>query len=179
MRDRRLGLSMTDPSIRVMTSPGLIPAAAARIFLEDFVHEHAFLLRHPELFGEFRGQRLNADTEPAPNDPTLLHQLLQNLLRHVRRNRKADALCEIDDGRIDADHFPREIEERPAGISGIDRRIGLNEIFIAGQIDIFASNTADHTSVTVRSKPKGLPTASTHWPTRTVVESPNVAFGSG
>src|SRR4029077_18803329 len=34
-------------------------------------------------------------------------------------------------------------------------------------------------SVTVRSSPKGFPTASTHWPTRTADESPNFALGRG
>ena len=44
-----------------------------RILIEHFIDQHAFLFGHAELFGQLWSQRLNAHTEPAPDDAALLH----------------------------------------------------------------------------------------------------------
>ena len=41
---------------------------------------------------------------------------------------KADALRAHDHRRVDADHFAARRHERPAGIAGIERRIGLDHV---------------------------------------------------
>ena len=67
-------------------------------------------------------------------DPTALRKLIHHLSRHVDRHRKADAdvaAARRDDRRVDADQFAPQVDQAAAGITGIDRCIGLDEIFIA------------------------------------------------
>ncbi|MGY3407410.1 hypothetical protein ACVWZV_003523 [Bradyrhizobium sp. GM5.1] len=59
--------------------------------------------------------------------------LLHHFARHVDGNGKADtdiAASGRDDGRIDADQFALQADQRAAGIAGIDSGVGLNEVFI-------------------------------------------------
>ena len=63
-------------------------------------------------------------------------EIVHHVLRHVRRNREADADVAAgrrEDLRVDADQFPVEIHEGAAGITLIDRRIGLQEILVAAR----------------------------------------------
>ena len=47
---------------------------------------------------------------------------------HVGRDGEADALGEVDDGRIDADDIAAQIEQRAAGVAGVDGGVRLNKI---------------------------------------------------
>ncbi len=61
----------------------------------------------------------------------MLDQLIGNDLHHIDGNGKPDALAAAGargNGRVHSDHFALEIQQRPAAIAGIDRRIGLHEI---------------------------------------------------
>ncbi len=72
----------------------------------------------------------------------MLDQLGHDIFGHVARNGKADshiaATARIDRG-IDTDQLTAGIHEGPAGIAGIDRGVGLDEILVIVDTDIFAS----------------------------------------
>jgi hypothetical protein len=61
-------------------------------------------------------------------------ELLHDPAHEVHWDRKAQALrrrpigAYVDDGRIDADELAARVDERAAGIPGVDGRIGLNEV---------------------------------------------------
>ena len=73
-----------------------------------------------------RGLRGDAD-EAAPHT-AVQDQLAEHELRGVARDREADALRAADDRGIDTDHLAARIDQRPAGIAGIERRVGLDHI---------------------------------------------------
>ncbi len=77
---------------------------------------------------------MHGDAElPAPYLP-VLHELVDDLARHVNGNGKADPDIgpgRPDDGRVNADELTAKVDERTARIPWIDRCIGLNEILIA------------------------------------------------
>src|SRR5262249_16417592 len=55
--------------------------------------------------------------------------LRQDELRGIARDRKADALSTIDNRSIDADYFGIGRDQRPTGIAGIERGVGLYHVF--------------------------------------------------
>ncbi len=72
--------------------------------------------------------------------------------------------------------FAAQIDQRPAGVTRIDRRVGLNEIIVRSLADMAAFG-ADNPEVTVLSRPNGLPIATTHSPTSSRSESPKLRRG--
>ena len=78
------------------------------------------------------------------DDTTLGDQLLQHLFGHVCGNGKTNPLCEVNDGGVDADHLAAQVEERSPRVARIDRRVGLNEVLIPGEIHIFPPDAAHH-----------------------------------
>src|SRR5690606_17630494 len=63
-------------------------------------------------------------------DAAFCPQLFSNAQREVGRDRKTDAGVRAvfaDNLRIDADHFPGHVEQRPAAVAGIDRRVSLDD----------------------------------------------------
>ena len=123
--------------------PGLNTCLIRRIVRKHFIHQNAFAVRNTEFLHELGRQRLNPHPKPTPNHFAAGFELLDNTARHIGWNRKADPLCEIDNGRIDPDDLASQIKERPTGISRIDRRIGLNKVFITGQIHVFPADPTD------------------------------------
>jgi len=58
-------------------------------------------------------------------------QVIVDVNDRVGRHGKSDALVAVGlgkDGRIDADHFAIHVEQRAAGVAGIDGCIGLDEV---------------------------------------------------
>ena len=47
------------------------------------------------------------------------------------------------DRRVDSDHFAAQIDQRTAGIAGIDRRVGLNEVVVRSRADISSFGADD------------------------------------
>ena len=64
--------------------------------------------------------------EPRPHDAAHLAQVAQDRLGGVDRHREADRLRVLRDQRVDADHDAAAIHERSAGVSRVDRRVGLD-----------------------------------------------------
>ena len=59
-------------------------------------------------------------------------QLLDHLVGGVDRDREADAdvpaAARRLDLRVDPDHASAGVEQRPAGVSGVDRGVGLDDV---------------------------------------------------
>ena len=120
-------ISWSRPTI---TSPGSRPAAgggAARLHLHD---AHAGLLR--EAGGRLDPLRqahlIAGDAEPRAAHAAVLQDLRQHVLRGVGGDREADALRAHDDGGVDADHLGARVDQRPAGIAGVERGVGLDDV---------------------------------------------------
>ena len=71
---------------------------------------------------------LAGDADIGAADITVADDLGQHELRGVTGDRKADALRAIDDRGVDADDFSRRRHQRPAGIAGVERSIGLDHV---------------------------------------------------
>ena len=67
-------------------------------------------------------------TQVAANDPPVLHELGKDPLDHVDRDREADALGGMNDGRVHADHPALRIEQRAAAIARVERSVGLDHV---------------------------------------------------
>ncbi len=81
----------------------------------------------------------------APHFAVLL-QFINHSTRQVARDREADSLVSAalaEDAGVDADHFAARVHQRTAGISRIDRRVGLNEVFVIGKAKLRPTGGAD------------------------------------
>ncbi len=58
----------------------------------------------------------------------VLEQLRDNPFCGVDRGRETDSLRKRDDRSIDADNFAARVDQRPSGVAGIERGVGLNHI---------------------------------------------------
>src|SRR5207244_1042061 len=89
---------------------------------------------------------LEVNTEPRAGDDALLLQLGHDVANHIHGNGKTDTLIAAASGKdcgIDSDQLTFCIDERAAGISGIDGRVGLNEILIVFDAEPTSSGGAD------------------------------------
>ena len=86
------------------------------------------------------------------------------------------------DGRVDADDLAAEVQQRPAGVAGVDGRVGLDHAplrdAIVGQRESRPMPLMTPT-LTVCERPNGLPIAITQSPGWIWDESPNLISGSG
>ena len=76
----------------------------------------------------------HGNADPAPANLAILNQLLHHPSSHVDRYGEPDsdiAAARGNDRGVDADQFSPQIDQGTARISGIDRCIGLDEVFIA------------------------------------------------
>src|SRR6266704_1103878 len=73
---------------------------------------------------------LEADANRTARHATLPDDLVVNFNRHGGRKRKANTLIPTaagDDGRVDSNHLAGKVDERAAGVTWIDGRVGLQE----------------------------------------------------
>ena len=69
------------------------------------------------------------DSDTRPSDAAVAHQARRNILCGVAADRETDALCGPCHRGVDADDEPSPIDQRAAGIPGIERRVRLNHAF--------------------------------------------------
>src|SRR5690349_23311745 len=115
--DRRFGRAALDS--------GLVGRAA----LDDFGDEHTFAYRQVHGLGERRSDRPALDAEVGVFDLAVLLDFVGHFARGVDRDREADADVAVAspaglDLRVDADHFAGGVDQRPAGVARVDRRVG-------------------------------------------------------
>ena len=113
------------------------PAILGRTF-RNIGHQRPGSLGQAHRLGHVRRHVLDAHTQPAAAGFAELLQLANDLGHHIRRHRKPDpdrAAGRRQDRGVHPDHLTVHVEQRPAGIALVDRRIGLQEIVIgAGQL---------------------------------------------
>src|SRR5215472_6462100 len=83
---------------------------------------------------EIGGQVLDRDADAPVPDLTVIDQLVHDAAGHVDRDGEADP--DIDAGGsdncgVDADDPALQVDERPAGVTRIDRSVGLDEVLVA------------------------------------------------
>src|SRR5690606_32342996 len=88
-------------------------------------------------------------TQPSARHFALFAQLLVDDLCLVGGDGEADALetaGAAGDGRVDADDLPADVDQRPAGVAGVDGGVDLDEVLVAPlaeDADIVAVEGAD------------------------------------
>src|SRR5277367_1400812 len=106
---------------------GLI-RGAARLdgFDDDAVRDAEFLQQHGIIAAIF----LERDADRAARDLPVGDELIVNADHRRRRQREAhtfESAAPCVNGGVDADHFAGHVDERPAGITGINCGVRLNE----------------------------------------------------
>ena len=99
-----------------------------------------------ETFGDFVGDLLDADPEPAAAKLAELAQRIHHADHGLGGHREADAdraAGRRDDQRVDAYDLAVEIEQRAAGIAAIDRGVGLDVAVVRSGIDVAVAGRND------------------------------------
>ena len=114
----------------------------------DLVDDSAFGAGDFELFSETWCQVLDDDAEVAAGDFAGFDELPDDVLGHVDRDGEADAgvlPAWCVDGGVDTDDFAAQVDERAAGVAGIDGGVSLEKIlvFVAVAVNLGAAFGAD------------------------------------
>ena len=99
-----------------------------------------------EAFGDFVGDLLDADAEPAAAKLAELAQLIDHAGNRLRGHREADAdraAGRRNDQRVDADHVAIKIEQRAAGIAAVDGGVGLDVVVVRTLADVAIARRYD------------------------------------
>ena len=99
-----------------------------------------------QALGDVRRHLLDAHAQPAAPRMAVFLQLRDDVLRHVRRDREADADRPAGrrvDRRVDADHLAVHVEQRAARVAAVDRRVGLDEVVVRPLMDVAAARRDD------------------------------------
>ena len=98
-------------------------------------------------------------------------------------DRDGEAEPDAGDRGVDADDFAGRVGERAAGVAGVERGVGLDDVVDDAQGPGRSRSGSERPSalttpaVTLPASPSGLPTATTSWPTRRSDASPSLAGG--
>ena len=127
--------------LRAVKAEDNIPRLQARIVggaaLGHLHHQRSPGPVQAEGFGQVLVHVLDGHTQPAAGHPAIGLQLLDHVAHHPHRDGKGQADGATAAGeylRIDAHHLAIQIEQRAAGITRVDRHIGLDEghvVFVA------------------------------------------------
>ena len=147
-----------------MTSPASMPARSDGEPGSDLRHERAAVRVELERLREARRDVLNREPDAAALHVAVLEQLRDDLADHVARNREADADVAARAGQdrgVDTEQLAVDVDERAARVAGIDRRVRLNEVLEALDVDAAAPLALTMPAVAVCPRPNGLPIATT------------------
>src|SRR5437016_468884 len=89
-----------------------------------------------QLFGQAAGDVHGADFQYWKGDSTSRLKLVQHRFRTADRHGKSDPNTPLSpvDHRIDPDHRPMRIEQRPSTVARINGRIGLDHVVISRRL---------------------------------------------
>src|SRR5690606_3016340 len=111
-----------------------------------FADEGPAIDAEAERLGQSWQHVLNTDADAAALHLAVLEELVDDLADHVARYREADtdiAPRGRQDRAVDALQRAVESDQRAAGVTGIDRCVGLNEVLVALDVDAAAAEGAD------------------------------------
>ena len=130
--------SMTLPSTLTMMSPSSTPASAAGVpavtpaigwsFWSRATDERAGLNRQVLLVGQLPGDAHELDPEVRPRERLAGDRLGHDRPGHVDRDGEADAVAVGGDRGVDPDDVAVGVEQRAAGVAGVDRGVGLDQV---------------------------------------------------
>jgi hypothetical protein len=86
------------------------------------------------------------DAVPGLGDPLHRHQFRHHREGPVDRDRKPDALGTGSHRHVHANHLAGDVEQRAAGVAGIDRGVGLDEVVVplrAAHLDVAVKGRDD------------------------------------
>src|SRR5215467_9409982 len=111
---------------------GLEPGLLRRAVGQHRLNDRARARPQTELLEALAGHGLHVDADAAANDLAFA-ELRQQIANRVDRYREADAdvalrLAVADDRRVHADHLTADVQQRAAGVAGVDRRVGLQHL---------------------------------------------------
>ncbi len=118
------------PLTSVMMSWALNPGFGRRISGGDGSNQNTGLALGAVIVRQVSFQVLNADAKPPTGDLTVLFQLIDNLLRHIDRNREPDSLTTSDDHGVDPDDLTFQVEQGAAAVARIDGCVRLDVIVV-------------------------------------------------
>ena len=112
---------------------------------------------------------------------SVLDDLVHHLPRQIHRHRKADTLVAArtagQNRGVDADQFAAIVDQRSAGVAGIDGRVGLDEVFIVFDSQFRATGSADDSHGHGLSHAIGIADGEHASPTSSFAELPTVITG--
>src|SRR5258708_40121371 len=116
--------------------------------LRDAGYQCAGRLGQAEFLGDVRVDAVELNAEDAALHLPIFDELVHDAPDHVDRDREtyADVAAGArQNGGIDADQLAAQIHQGAAGVPGIDRGVGLDEILIAAglRIDVAAPERTD------------------------------------
>ena len=117
-----------------------------RAIAEDPRHDNPRTPGQAKRLGQFLGQRLHFNAQPATDHLSVLDDRLHHFHRQFHRNGKTDALRAAglgEDRRVDAGEVAVGIDQCAAGVARVDRRVGLDEVFVVVQAQLVAAGGAD------------------------------------
>ena len=118
-------------STRTIVSPGRTPAFSAGLpGSTDSTNAPSWAFRS-KAAARSASTFDDVDAEEAADDLPLLAKLRKDRLERVDRNREPDVLGRAEDRRVDADDLAVDVEQRPAGVAEVDRRVGLDVVLEA------------------------------------------------
>jgi hypothetical protein len=99
-------------------------------FFLDGNHQHtAFGFELLRTHDETRDRDvLSTDAKIGPANASVHDEVAGDEFCGIDRDRKAESLCRKNDSGVNADHLAVGVDQRSAGISRIERRIGLNDV---------------------------------------------------
>ena len=94
----------------------------------DVRHDHPGVARQAEAAGHLRRDGLQAHAHFLPPQLPVLLELPERRAHRRARNREAESVAAArrrEDERVDADDLAADVDERPARVARVDRRVGL------------------------------------------------------
>ena len=108
--------------------------------------EHAVGVVDGECGRELGRELLGLDPQPAAGDLAVSDDLLEHVARERNRDGETDALraAALGENRaVDPDQVSARVDQCAAGVAGVDRRIGLDEVFEPVDSQLIATERAD------------------------------------
>ena len=124
---------------------------------------------------------LSRHADVAAANSAVANQPRRDESRRVARDREAEALCRHDDRGVDADDVAARVDQRPAGVAGVERGVGLNDVVDQppGLGAQRPAERADDARGDRMLKTVGVADGDRHLPDPHRRELPSVAQGSG
>ena len=168
------------PSNSTMTSPSLSRRVSAGPSVTTSATSAPLASVEPERLRDLGRDLLDHHAEPAARDLPL--SVSCGTISFARFDRDGEADADVaagaaEDRGVDADDLAAQVQQRATRVARIDGGVGLNEVVVGAGLMKRPSRSRCPT-VTVCSRPNGLPIAMTHSPTRSVSESPSGSAGS-